>query len=136
MDRANHVLVMAVGDTAIVRIQGSVRLNDYNEPQPDIALLRPREDFYAKQHPLPDDILLIVEVADSSLEYDRKVKARLYAATGIREYWIADLTHDFLLAHSDLRNGVYQIVRQLSRGETISPQLLPDCRVSVDSLLS
>ena len=68
-------MVAAVGDHAIVRVQGSVRLNRYREPQPDFVLLRPRADFYATRLPGPSDILLIIEVAESSIDYDREVKA-------------------------------------------------------------
>src|SRR5262245_4397737 len=70
VDRANRAFVTKTGEAAIVRVQGSVRLNFYTEPEPDLVLLRPRSDFYASQHPGPADILLIVDVAESSIDYD------------------------------------------------------------------
>jgi Uma2 family endonuclease len=92
VNRATRAMVLAVGNKAIVQVQGSVRLDLYHEPQPDLVLLRPRADDYASQLPGPSDILLIVEVADSSSDYDREVKSRVYAKAGIGEYWLADLT--------------------------------------------
>ena len=136
VDRANRAMVTATGDHAIVRVQGSVRLDDYNEPQPDIVLLRPKADFYATRLPGPPDILLIVEIAQSSLDYDRTVKARLYAGAGIAEYWVADLDHHCVFVHSELRDGVYCTILQLQRGEPIGPQLLPECRIQTDALLA
>lgn len=84
-------LTLAVGDAAIVSCQLPLRLSDSSEPEPDLMLLRPRADFYAAQHPGPGDVLLLVEVADTSLDYDRRVKLPLYARHGVPEVWIVDL---------------------------------------------
>ena len=135
VDRANRALVLAAGEKAIVRVQGSVRLNLYNEPQPDIVLLKYQDDFYAKDGAGPSDILLIVEMADSSLRYDRKLKAKLYADMGIHEYWIADLNGGCIYAHSDRHQKTYRLVQQFRKGDVISPELLPECRIAVDNLL-
>lgn len=81
--RATQALVRIVGDLAIVGVQGSIRLDLYSEPQPDFYLLKPREDFYTTRHAGPADILLIIEVANSALEYDRTTKLELYAETGM-----------------------------------------------------
>jgi len=135
VDRTLRFLMDTAGHKAIVRVQGSVRLNEYNEPQPDIALLRPKDDFYYSRHPGPSDILLIVEIADSSLEYDRKIKARLYAETGIPEYWVADLKNDRLFVYSEPQGNVYSVVRKLRRGDSAAPQLLPECLIEVADLL-
>jgi Uma2 family endonuclease len=133
--RANRFLVRVVGDAAIVGVQGSIRLDEYDEPQPDLYLMRPREDFYTTRHAGPADILLIIEVADSSLEYDRTIKMQLYAETGVPEYWISDLQNECVLAYSDADNAGYRTLRQFRRGETLSPRLLPSCVVPVDVLL-
>jgi Uma2 family endonuclease len=119
----------------IVRTQGAVRLDAWSEPEPDIVLLRPKDDFYASQHPAPADILLIVEVADSSLNFDAGTKARLYAETGIPEYWIVDIPNDCLRVYSDVRETAYRTIRQFRRGDTISPVLLPDCSFAIETLL-
>jgi Uma2 family endonuclease len=133
--RATQAMVRIVGDRAIVGVQGPIRLDEYDEPQPDVYLLRPKEDYYASGHAGPKDIFLIIEMADSSLEYDQTLKARLYAEMAVAEYWIADLRNDRLLAYSDLRDNRYASYRELHRGEIITPALLPDCRVTVDALL-
>jgi Uma2 family endonuclease len=134
VDRANRALVTKAGDSAIVRVQGSVRLDLYSEPEPDLVLLRPRADFYASAHPGPADILLIVEVAESSIEYDREVKARVYARSGVHEYWLADLNENVLLQHSSPRDGTYRNVQRYMRGQSLAPQLLPECIISISDL--
>jgi len=133
--RASNGLFPIVGSRAIVGVQGAVCLDDWDEPQPDIFLLRPREDFYTTRHAGPSDILLIIEIADSSLDYDRTVKVSLYAETGVPEYWVADITNDRVWTYSETRDKAYHSVRQFHRGESIAPRLLPDCRVPVDILL-
>ncbi len=90
--RLNAVLGRLAGDRAIVWVQTPVDLDDYSEPQPDVVLLRPRADFYTTVHPCPADVLLLIEVADSSLDYDRNVKVPLYARAGVPEVWLVDLT--------------------------------------------
>lgn len=81
----------AVGDRAIVSAQGPLRLGDWSEPEPDLMLLKPRADFYASAHPTAADVLLLIEVADTSARYDREVKLPLYARHGVQEVWIVDL---------------------------------------------
>jgi Uma2 family endonuclease len=133
--RATQQLVRLVGDQAIVGVQGSVRLDEYDEPQPDLYLLRPKEDFYASGHAGPADILLIIEVADSSLEYDQTIKRELYAETQVPEYWISDIRNDRLLAYSDIHQNKYSVVREYSRGSIIAPRLLPEVQMPVDAFL-
>jgi Uma2 family endonuclease len=80
----------------VISIQNSIRLPDYSEPQPDIVILKPREDFYEEKFPQAEDVLLLIEVADSSLKYDRTTKLSLYSEYGILEYWIANLERNIL----------------------------------------
>src|SRR5579862_9904434 len=86
-----HTLVLAVEDRAVVAVQNPVQLDDLSEPRPDFALLKPRDDYYRRSTPRPDDVLLLIEVADSSLAYDRNVKRSLYAWHGIPEFWIVNI---------------------------------------------
>jgi Uma2 family endonuclease len=132
---ANRALVKAAADDAIVQPQGATQLNLFSEPQPDIMLLRPRDDFYAAHHPGPADVLLIVEIADSSLDYDRDVKARLYAAAGIQEYWLADLKANVVWRFSSPGRDAYRNVEPCHRGQVIAPQTLPSCIVAADVFL-
>jgi Uma2 family endonuclease len=135
VNRATRTLVNAVGERAIVQVQGSVRLGRYDEPQPDIILLRPRDDFYASHLPGPADVLLIIEFADSSLDYDRSVKAPVYAEAAVREYWIVDLAARMVICHLDPRKGVYQAIHEIRPGESKAPQALSGCPIAIDDLL-
>lgn len=136
VNRASHALVGAVGNQAIVQVRGSVRLDVWNEPQPDLVLLRPEPDFYASRLPGPSDILLIIEVAESSLDYDSEVKAMLYATAGVREYWLADLTAGTVTRFSAPSGGTYQRREQHRAGESIAPDALPRCGIPVEALLA
>jgi len=98
-------------------------------------LLKPRADFYASRHAGPDDVLLVVEIADSSLSYDRGKKATLYPAWGVAEYWIADLPHNVLWRHTSPDGNAYRQIESLSRGQSIAPKLVPSCLVPVDACL-
>jgi hypothetical protein len=136
VNRANKAMVTAAGNAAIVQTQGSIRLDEFHEPQPDLVLLRPPFERYASHLPGPSDVLLIVEVAESSLEYDRDVKLRMYAESGIREYWIVDLTATRVLCCSGPRAGAYVNRREHQRGESIAPEALPHCVISTGDLLT
>ncbi len=105
-----QVFVRAVEGRANVVVQNPVRLNKYSEPQPDLALVRWRDDFYRERHPQPDDVLLIVEVAATSLRYDRKKKVPLYERHGIPEMWLVDVNGRRLVRYRAPRKGVYALV--------------------------
>ena len=135
VDRVTRLLVTRVGDRAIVRVQGPVRLASITEPQPDVQLLSPRDDFYAAAHPSQYEALLVVEVADTSLRYDRDRKAPIYARRGVHETWIVDLTGDRILVMRDPAIQGYRDVTTVSRGESLAPQALPDLTVGVEELL-
>jgi Uma2 family endonuclease len=130
VDRLTRHLVVSAGDRAIVRTQGAVRLDPLNEPEPDIALLRPRDDFYATIHAGPADILVLIEVADSSLRYDTTVKTELYARLGAAEYWIVDLVDDHVLRLSDAQGGRYRSVDVIPPDTPFAPRLLPSCTLT------
>jgi Uma2 family endonuclease len=136
VDRTNRTLVMAVGAQAIVRVQGSVRLGRFNEPQPDIVLLRPRADFYASRLPGPSDIFLIIEIAESSLDYDREVKTRIYAQAAVQEYWLVDLGDRSVSRYAEPREGAYRQRRQVRPGESIASAALPHCAIPLEALLA
>jgi Uma2 family endonuclease len=135
VNRCNRVFSRAVGDRALVSVQNPVSLPPYDEPQPDIALLRPRDDDYARGKPGAADILLVVEVADTSVAYDRQTKLRRYAAAGVLEAWLLDLPGDALEIHRESGPRGYAFIRRCYRGEQASPQALPDLTVAVDDLL-
>lgn len=119
VNRLNRLLVQAVGNRAIVSVQNPVRLDDGSEPEPDIALLKPRADEYAAAIAGADDVLLIVEVADSSLRDDRTVKAPLYAEGGIPEYWIVNLVERVIEVHRQPNGAHYVQTRPVRAGDTL-----------------
>lgn len=120
----NKRFVLGVGDRAIVWIQGGARVALRSVPQPDLALLRPRS--YRRANPRPDDILLVVEVADSSLRYDRTRKMRLYAAAGIPDYWVVGVPREWVEIYRTPEGDGYRDVRRAQRGDTIAPLSFPD----------
>lgn len=133
--RITRALVMACGDRAHVWVQNPIRLDEFNQPQPDFAVLRPRADFYAAQHPGPADVLLLVEVADSSLRYDREVKLPIYARAGIPEVWIVDLRHRALKTYWSPSGARFAQEGRYAPGD--APRLVsaPDITVHANELL-
>jgi Uma2 family endonuclease len=130
VDRLNRLMMRAVGDRAIVRVQGAVRLSRFSQPQPDIALLAPSANFYGDKHPTAADTLLIIEVSDTTLRYDSKIKASLYARHGVPEYWIVDLEKGKLhFCRSPFAEG-YADVSSVSSSGPVSIAALPG--VSID----
>jgi Uma2 family endonuclease len=124
-----------LGGVAQVSAQNPIRLDDYSEPEPDIALLKPRSDFYAEAHPLSSEVLLIVEVADTSVEYDRQVKAPLYARAGIPEMWLVNLPEEMILVYTQPENGAYQSHKQFVRGDSLSSTTIPELTLSIEDIL-
>ncbi len=135
VDRMTTLFVKTFGDDAQVRVQNPVVLGEYTEPQPDLALLRPRPDFYSSGHPNPEDILLLVEVAETSAETDRRVKVPLYARSGIQEFWLVDLEEDTVTVHRDPTPSGYGTVRVVGRGEEVAPVAFPGRPLSAAAIL-
>lgn len=134
--RLNNLVTRSLGeDEALVDAQNPVVLGDVSEPQPDLALLRPRSDFYA-EHPGPGDILLLVEVADTSLAYDREVKVPTYARHGVPEVWIADLEGSVVeIYRRPTADGYARVERLDDLAAVVSPRLLPQLRLRVRDLV-
>ena len=131
----NQILNREVGSHGIVDVQNPVCLEQQqSEPQPDLAVLRPQDDFYRSATPGPGDVLLAIEVSDSSLAYDRNAKIPVYAESGISESWIVDLNRDTVLVFSQPSPEGYKEERAFRRGETISPLAFPELSLSVDAI--
>lgn len=135
--RLLNLLARRLGeDEALVDAQDPVVLGDLSEPQPDLALLRPSPDFYAGEHPKPEDILLLIEVADTTLAYDREVKIPIYARYGVPEVWIADLNGAAVEVYRQPEADGYAEVERLEDPRAIvSPRLLPRLRLRVKALV-
>lgn len=120
---------------AIVSVQDPLHLSTRSEPQPDLMLLKPRDDFYAAAHPQAADVLLLIEVGDITARFDREVKLPLYARHGVAEAWLIDLeTRQVEICRSPLPDsGDYAERTTVSTG-SIVPRLLPDCQVDVGTL--
>jgi Uma2 family endonuclease len=135
VDRLTRLLVQGARERAIVRVQNPVQLGERSEPQPDVALLKASPDFYAARHPGPRDVILIVEVADASVVYDREVKVPLYARAGLPEVWLVDLAGEAVDVHRLPSERGYRDVRRLSRGQSLAVQGLPGLALQVDQIL-
>lgn len=132
--RLDAILQARVAGRAVVSVQSPVRLSERSEPQPDIALLRFRADFYPR-HPGPADVLLLIEVAEASLEIDRAVKAPVYARAGIPEVWLVDLAGEAVEVFRAPGPGGYGRVERVGRGGRVAPEGLPDLGLAVDEIL-
>lgn len=136
VDRLNRLWSARLGERAIVRVQNPVVLPHHaSEVHPDIMLLAPRADFYTASHPTPVDVRLLIEVADTSLLLDRRVKVPLYAEGGIPETWLCDLTTGRLELYRDPTAGRYATVRTYTSVQTVAAEAFPDIRLTVDELL-
>lgn len=124
----------AVRGKAIVSIQDPVFLDPHSEPQPDIALLQPRPDFYRSSHPTPADVFLIIEVADATLAYDTQIKLPLYARHGVPEVWLVDLSHRQLVVHRAPTSAGFQDVQPCTDLSAVTPLLLPGVTVDLSGL--
>jgi len=133
VNRLTRMLVMHAGDDAIVSVQNPVRLNEYTEPQPDLAVIRPRD--YRESLPEPDDVLLLIEVSDTTLAYDRGVKLALYARAGIGEVWIVDLPNETIERYTSPSADGYRHADQKGRGQTLESTALSGLVPSVDEVL-
>lgn len=130
-----YTLVRAVGDRGVVAVQNPVRLDDLSEPRPDFAILKPRSDFYRQATPRPQDVLLLVEVADSSLTYDHAIKRSLYARHGIPEFWIVNLVAGEVEVCRTPHGDQYASVSHAGRDAVLEPERLPGAANQVATLL-
>lgn len=131
----NKLLSQRLGDRALVSVQDPVQLDNYSEPEPDLALLAPRADFYESGHPQPDDILLVIEVADTTVESDRDVKIPNYAQSGICEVWLVNINEQCVEVYLIPAPNGYRNVQKFYRGQSLSPQAFPDVNLTVDEIL-
>ena len=135
INRLNRLFTSTLGERAIVSVQNPVTLPPDSEPQPDVALFRPQEDFYANGRPAPADVLLVVEVADSSLRYDRLIKSALYGSSGIPEFWIVDVAGNAVEVYTQPAGDHYAHLITYNRGERITSQAFPGDPFDVDRIL-
>jgi Uma2 family endonuclease len=135
VNRLNSIFSQLLGKRVIVAVQNPITLDNFSEPQPDIALLKPREDFYESAHPQPSDVFLLIEVADSSFEYDRDIKIPLYAANGIVEVWLVDIIEQKIIVYRQPTENTYSKIKTFQRGEILDILAFPEIKITVDSIL-
>lgn len=135
LNRLVWMLSNALGKQVILSVQNPVQLSEDSLPQPDVAVFRFQEEFYSEQHAKPEDILLIIEVADSSLRYDQRVKSKLYGTAGIADYWIVNLPERQIEVYREPRPNGYRTVTTCVPGETLSPLAFPDVVQQVEQIM-
>jgi Uma2 family endonuclease len=135
VNKVNRAFSRQVGDRAIVSVQNPVHLPGDNEPQPAVSILRARADFYAAGGHETKDILLVIEVADTSLAYDLNVKVPIYARSGIPEVWVVDVERGRVHAFRDPAGGAYGTRETIERGGMIAPRSIDAGEFAVDELI-
>jgi Uma2 family endonuclease len=116
------------------RVQLPIVVSDHSEPEPDLAIVRHRDDDYQKEHPTPADVVLLVEVAQSSLEFDLGKKLQLYSTSGIAEYWVVNIERRSILVHRTPSGNEYRDVTIVQAGDAIAPLAAPKCRLDIEWL--
>jgi Uma2 family endonuclease len=129
------LLTRVLGDRALLSSQSPVLMPRDTEPQPDVVLLRPPLAQYWVRLPQPADLLLLVEVADTSYRFDREIKVPLYAAAGVPEVWLVDLTRNVVEVFRRPEGAVYRATERIARGGRLTPAAFPDVDVAVDDIL-
>jgi Uma2 family endonuclease len=135
VNRLTRNISRRVDDEILVSVQNPIIISENNEPEPDIALLRFRDDYYSTAKARPEDVLLLIEVSDSTVGYDRDIKVPLYAHNGIPEVWLVNLPKKIVEVYCHLTKGKYKVVRKLGLGETVSPQLIPKLKLKVSEII-
>jgi Uma2 family endonuclease len=135
VNRLNHLFMARLDNEVVVAIQNPSSIDDMSEPVPDVLILKPRADFYSEYHPVPADILLAIEVSYSTVRFDTKVKAPLYAEAGMQEYWILNIPKNVLEVRSEPVNGDYTRHEILKHGQTVSPRAFPAVSFRIEEIL-
>lgn len=135
VNRLNRFFILLLPDVAIVSVQNPIELSEHSEPEPDLTLLKWRDDFYAQSHPAPADVLMVIEVSDTTHEKDRSLKLPAYARAGIAEAWLVDLYNDRIEIHSQPGGGIYQEVRIVLREQAIVSKAIPQLQLKAEDIL-
>ncbi|MEX0269209.1 Uma2 family endonuclease [Leptolyngbyaceae cyanobacterium UHCC 1019] len=133
--RIEHLLRERLGNRVLICLQDPIQLDDYSEPEPDIAVVRPDPLYYEDHHPTPAKVFWLIEVADTSLKFDCEVKALAYSRSGIAEYWVLDVNDRKLHVYRSPSANGYQSETILAEALTIAPLAFPDCVITVQNLL-
>jgi Uma2 family endonuclease len=132
--RLTELFVLAVSRSATVVVGGPVNLGEFSEPQPDLMLLKRRADFYSGKIPESADVLLLIEVSDSSLAFDQGVKLNLYARYGVAEYWVVDVEGKRVVTYREPAAKAYGCTLEFTAADTVTPQAFPDITIAVGEI--
>lgn len=135
VNRLTEVLGEHIRGLAILSVQNPIQLSDFSEPQPDLTLLKRRSDFYALALPTVADVLVAIEVADTTVEKDRGAKIPSYARAGVAESWLVDLFNDRIEIYSRPASGVYQEIRVVLRGQPVVSTAIPQLQLNANEIL-
>ncbi len=135
VSRINAHLSKTLQQVHIIAVQNPIELGAFSQPEPDIAILHWQDDFYESGHPTAQDIYLLIEVSDTTLNYDRTHKLPIYAESGIAEYWIVNLLDNQIEVYRKPSGKIYQSIETFTKGQTLTIELLPNVTIAVDDLL-
>ncbi len=134
VNKLTKIFVKNVSDDVLVSIQNPLRLSDYHEPEPDVVLADLTK-YDGSRHPRPSETLVVIEVSDSTLKYDRDTKLALYAEAEIQEVWIVNLPKNFIEIHTKPNEGIYQTVKITKLGEVVKSEAIADLEIEVNKIL-
>ncbi len=130
VNRFSNLLKELLARKVIVSVQNPIKINELNEPEPDITILRNRDDFYEDDHPTADDVLIVIEISDTTIAYDREIKLPVYAKAGIPEFWLVNLHRQELEVHNSPSLDVYKKREIIKHGDKVK---LPDLGIEIDA---
>ncbi len=133
--RISEVLRSKLGNSVLVDTQNPVETDEHSEPQPDVAVLRPRADFYVSAHPTANDVFLLIEVSDSTIRYDRTVKIPLYAEDNIAEAWIVDVNAELVEVYREPSATGYRSLQTFTRGQSLQLLAFPELSIAINEIL-
>ena len=135
VDRLVDLLIEQLRRRALIRVQSPVRVDEYTEFQPDVMLLERHDDYYSSGPPRPEHVFLMMEVSNTSTQYDRNVKVPIYARAGIQEVWLIDIQAGLLEVFSQPSQEGYASIQTLGSGDSVSPSAFPDIALIVDDII-
>jgi Uma2 family endonuclease len=131
LSRLQSFFARRLPDSMTCRVQLPIVADEHSEPEPDLAIVNSREDDYTTRHPVPIDVLLLVEVATTSIQIDLGVKVSLYARAGVTEYWVVDVERRLVIVHREPEFSGYHSVQQFGTDSTIAPLAAPNCQLEL-----
>ena len=134
VNRLTRIFSRECGDEVILSVQNPVVISEISEPEPDVTLLKFQDDYYASGKASAEDVLLLIEVSDTTVRYDRQTKVRLYAEAEVAEVWLVNLPRQILEVYSEPQGGKYKITEKYEKKQIVSPKLLPEIKIKVSDI--